>query len=128
MTRLLIVEDNDFFRRTLVDILRRRFPDFDILGYPTGTGALDEVRRFSPDIVVLDINLPGESGIDLSRKIRSADARVQVIICTILDSPEYRDVARNIGIRHFIDKGSVSSEEIFRAVAQAEAASKSERH
>ncbi|MBI5445166.1 MAG: response regulator transcription factor [Deltaproteobacteria bacterium] len=128
MTRLLIVEDNEFFRSTLAEILRVRFPSLDIEEYPTGSGALEAVRRFCPDIVLMDLNLPGEGGLELSRKIRSSYSGIEVIICTILDSPEYRELARNLGVRHFIGKSSTSSEELFRAVADAEVAATSRSH
>lgn len=58
----------------------------------------------SPDIVLLDINLPGGSGIDILRDIRSRYPRIIVIMLTNQSDDDYRAACKNLGARYFIDK------------------------
>jgi DNA-binding NarL/FixJ family response regulator len=64
----------------------------------------------------MDIKLPGESGLDLTRKIKAADASIVIIILTSYDLPEYREAGQQYGADHFVSKGSSTREEILELV------------
>ena len=70
---------------------------------------MNELRPF---LVSVDISLPGENGLDLTRKIKNGHPEMQVVILTSHDVPEYRDAARRCGANHFMVKGSASFQEI----------------
>ena len=114
--RVLIVEDNITFRETLRGILYSRFPflSFEELG--DGKGALTKVKDFLPDLIFMDIKLPGESGLELTRKIKGSYPEIPIIILTNYDFPEYREVARQNGADYFFVKGSSTAEEILEWV------------
>ena len=116
MYRTRIVEDNDNFRQTLRSLLDSRFPSMTIEEAREGKEALEKVHAFDPDLIFMDIKLPGESGLDLSRRIRHFNPEVKIIILTSYDFPEYREAARNGGADHFISKGSSKAEEILALV------------
>jgi YesN/AraC family two-component response regulator len=81
-----------------------------------GKEALEKVHAFEPDLIFMDIKLPGESGLELSRRIRHFNPEVKIIILTSYDFPEYREAARNGGADHFISKGTSKAEEILALV------------
>lgn len=116
MYKTLIVEDNDNFRQTLRSLLDSRFPSMTIEEAGEGREALEKVHDFDPDLIFMDIKLPGESGLQVSRRIRRFNPEVKIIILTSYDFPEYREAARNGGADHFISKGSSKAEEILALV------------
>ncbi len=116
MYKILIVEDNDHFRQTLRSLLDARFPSMSFEEARDGSEALEKVSAFDPDLIFMDIKLPGESGLELTKRIRHSNAEVKIIILTSYDLPEYREAARMGGANHFISKGSCKAEEILALV------------
>jgi DNA-binding NarL/FixJ family response regulator len=110
--RVLIVEDNPTFRRALAEILALQFPELAIAQVGNGEEALDKINYFKPDLVFMDVKLPGENGLEITRKIKLQRPEIVVLILTSYDLPEYREVALHHGANHFIVKGSSTFEEI----------------
>jgi DNA-binding NarL/FixJ family response regulator len=77
-----------------------------------GNEALRKVKDVLPDLVFMDIGLPGESGIEVTKKIKKDFPGITVIILTSYDLPEYRDAAFECGATCFITKDSLIWEEI----------------
>ena len=69
MSTILIVEDNELNRRLFVDLLSTR--GYKILQATDGQKALEMVQKHEPDLVLMDIQLPGVSGLDVTAQIRS---------------------------------------------------------
>jgi DNA-binding NarL/FixJ family response regulator len=116
MFKTLIVEDNDTFRQSLKATLGTEFPLMVIDEAAEGNEAMEKVRTFRPDLIFMDIKLPGETGLDLTKKIKAADANILIIILTSYDLPEYREAAQQYGADYFISKGSSTREEILELV------------
>jgi CheY-like chemotaxis protein len=116
MCKILIVEDNDHFRQTLRSLLDARFPSMSFEEARDGSEALEKVNAFDPDLIFMDIKLPGQSGLELTKRIRHSNAEVKIIILTSYDLPEYREAARVGGANHFVSKGSSKAEEILALV------------
>ena len=114
--KILIVEDNDHFRQTLRSLLDARFPLMTFEEARDGSEALEKVSAFDPDLIFMDIKLPGQSGLELTKRIRHSNAEVKIIILTSYDLPEYREAARVGGANHFVSKGSCKAEEILALV------------
>ena len=79
---------------------------------PDGETLFDKMGTFRPMIVFLDIRLPGEKGLELIPKIKSAYPETLVIVLTAYDLPEYREAAFNGGADGFISKGSLNLSEL----------------
>ena len=109
---VLIVEDNLTFRHALVEILQSQFPDMAIAEAGNGVEAIEKIHDFNPILVFMDVRLPGENGLEITRKIKIQRPDIVVMILTSYDLPEYRDVALQCGANHFIVKGSSTFEEI----------------
>jgi CheY-like chemotaxis protein len=81
-----------------------------------GEEALNKFNGFLPDFVFMDVRLPGENGLELTKKIKTWYSRPIVIILTSYDIPEYRQAAKENGANHFLSKDSSSAEEIWAVV------------
>ena len=125
MCKILVVEDHAGFRQSLNMMLRSRFPSWTIAEAESGKAALELVRSFEPNLVLMDINLPDENGLNLTKTIKANHADIAVIIVTAFDLPEYRQAAFEAGASHFFPKGSLSEEVILKLVESTMAESSS---
>ena len=114
--KILIVEDNDIFRQALRNLLSSRYPSMSFKEARDGGEALNEMSDFDPDLIFMDIKLPGENGLKLTEKIRAVNSEVKIIILTSHDLPEYREAARVGGADHFFTKTSSKASEIFALI------------
>jgi DNA-binding NarL/FixJ family response regulator len=112
----LIVEDNPSFRMTLKAILTTRFPALAVDDVGSSEEALDIMRRFRPDLMFVDIRLPGRNGLELARQARKGDTELTILILTHDDLPEFREAAFQCGVNYFFSKSGSSVEEIVAAV------------
>ncbi len=110
MARTLLVEDNVTFRQSLKETLHSRFPLMDIIEAGDGVEALEKIKRSLPDLIFMDIKLPGENGLSLTRKIKIEYPDVVIVILTSYDLPEYREAAFQYHADYFITKASLSTE------------------
>ena len=114
--KTLIVEDNVSFRQFLVGMLHEYFPLMVIEDAGDGRGALQKVDSFCPDLILLDIRLPDESGLELTKKIKKECPNIIIIILTSYDLPEYREAAARYGADAFMTKDSTTEKEILKLV------------
>ncbi len=114
--KTLIVEDSVSFRQLLKESLLSRFPMMEVLEAGDGGEALKKVKAFSPDLAIIDIQLPGENGLDLTKTLKAEYPNLKVIVLTIHDAPEYREAAYQAQANHFISKGSSTKEEILALI------------
>jgi DNA-binding NarL/FixJ family response regulator len=114
--RVLIVEDSTIFRTLLKETLQSRFPSMEILEAGDGEEAMKKISFHLPDLIFMDIKLPGENGLDLTTKIKANHPDVIVIVLTSYDTPEYREAAVKAKADHFLAKGSSTKESILRLV------------
>lgn len=116
MFRALIVDDHPLFRSTLRQALGGCFPDSVIDEAEDGPSALEKIEHVQPDLVLLDIHMPGENGLEITRKIRRDHPAVRVVILTSYDLPEYREAAQRHGAHGFLSKSASGIQEIVEAV------------
>ncbi len=109
---VLIVEDNPTFRQAFIEILKTQFPCMVIEEAGDGSEALRKIDTFLPSLTFIDFKLPGENGLEITRRIKARHPEMIVTILTSYDLPEYRAVAFRYGANHFIVKGSSTFEEI----------------
>ncbi len=106
--KILIVDDNDFFRQTLKTTLKGYFPMIEIEEAADGNNALQSVKTFTPDLIFMDIELPGDNGLELTKKIKANHQKIVVLILTTYDIPEYERVASEYGADRFLAKSSLN--------------------
>lgn len=117
MCRILLVEDCDMFRNSLVEVLRSHFPSARIDEASDGRTALSRVATVAPDVVFLDIQLPGENGLEVAKMIKKAYSLSTIVMLTGYDLPEYRCAAREAGADYFVAKDTTSAEGIVALAA-----------
>lgn len=99
---ILIVEDEEETRELLVAFFRDN--NYDIREAGNGTDALDLLKEKVPDLVITDLLLPGEHGVDLVRKIKDKYFIPVIIISGIYRAEEVRDVIENYFVEGFFEK------------------------
>jgi DNA-binding NarL/FixJ family response regulator len=111
-----VVEDSTIFRTLLKETLQSRFPTMEILEAVDGEEAMRQIATHSPDLIFMDIKLPGENGLDLTTRIKAEYSHVTIIVLTSYDTPEYREAAAKAKADYFLSKGSSSREGILTLV------------
>ena len=113
--RILIVDDHMVVRRGIRSLLSNH-ADFDIVGEAWDvSGAMEKVRELRPDVVLLDIRLPDESGLALLKQIRQEGIETRVLVLTSFDDEEYIMGALREGANGFIIK-NVSDDRLTGAI------------
>jgi len=100
--RVLIVDDEENMRRTLSDILRRE--GYDTTAATTGEEAVELCSKEGFDIVLMDVRMPGISGVEAFRRIRRNKEGVRVILMTAFDLDELKQAALDEGAIAFLPK------------------------
>ena len=110
MRTVLVVDDNAAFRHSFAAHLHQYFPGMVIAEAADAAEALEKVSAVEPHLLFVDIQLPGESGLELTRKIKADWPRVVIAVLTAYDLPEYREAAQNLGADHFFSKSAPMEE------------------
>ncbi len=106
--RVLLVEDHAEFRSVLRKLLE---PEFAVVAeLIDGQNVLAAVKEFRPDIVLLDITLPGKNGFEVLDELRIAFPYLRVVFLTTYRDPLYVQEAFRRGATSFVWKGSAASE------------------
>ena len=105
MAALILVVDDTFHNVKLLEA-RLQIADYDVMSASSGEEALAQLGRRIPDIVLLDIMMPGMDGYEVCRRIRQnpATAALPVVMVTALDKQSDRDMALAVGADDFLTK------------------------
>lgn len=115
--RIVIVDDHAILREGLATILGRA-PDLEVIGQAgDGPGALEAFRRLRPDVMLMDVGLPGINGIDVTRTVCQEFPDARIIVLTVHDGDEYVYRALRAGARAYLLKDA-AGEEVIEAVRQ----------
>jgi CheY-like chemotaxis protein len=112
---VLIVDDNTLYRQLFKETFHDRFPSVDIYEAVNGEEALLQVETFRPNLIFMDIRLPGENGVELTKKVKARYPNIIVVILTGYDLPEYRESSSRCA-DYFFSKDSSIQENIFTLV------------
>jgi DNA-binding NarL/FixJ family response regulator len=119
--RVLIVDDQEPFRlaaRTVVELT----DGFEVVGEAeTGESSVQLARDLDPDIVLMDVNLPGINGLDATRQILAERQRVVVLLLSTYEAEEYAPRATEVGAAAYIPKSEFGPDRLEEAWAAASA-------
>ena len=110
--KTLIVDDNASFRGIIRDTLNALFPSMAIQEASEGSEAIQKVASFQPQVIFMDIRLPDENGLDLTKRIKASHPDTKVIIMTAYDAVEYREAATRFGAQGYFAKDALSTEQL----------------
>ena len=118
--RVLISDDHQLFRRGLRMVLEDE-PDIEVVAEAgDGNEAVELAREHAPDVVVLDVRMPGRSGIEAAREIRAQQPGTRILVLTISDDEDDLYEAIKAGANGYLLK-EISIDEIGAAVRQIHA-------
>ena len=104
MMRVLIADDSDLILERLQDMVHA-YQQVEIVGsLKDGTETLEALRFLKPDLAIVDIKMPGLSGLEVLNEIRKEDKILKFIILTFYSSDYYRDLAIHAGVDYFFSK------------------------
>lgn len=116
MFKTILVEDSFSFRQIVKINLQDQFPSMDIVEAADGAEAIQKIEAHPPNLIFMDISLPGENGLELTRKIKANHPGVIIIILTSHDSPEYREAAIRYKADYFFSKDVLLNDGVFTLV------------
>ena len=106
--RVLIADDHEAVRKGVCAILVSR-PDLEVCGEAeNGKDAIEKARELGPDLIILDITMPGLSGFEVAREIRKTMS-VPILILSMHESNQLVEEARKIGVQGYVTKTQVAS-------------------
>ncbi|WP_166263659.1 UvrY/SirA/GacA family response regulator transcription factor [Marinobacter caseinilyticus] len=118
MIRVLVVDDHELVRSGITRMLADN-PDIEVIGQAaSGEEAIDMVREQTPDIVLMDIRMPGIGGLEATRRILRIDDGIRVIVVTACADDPYPTRVMQAGASAYITKGA-DIREMLRAIRMA---------
>jgi DNA-binding NarL/FixJ family response regulator len=121
--RILIADDHTLFREGLRSLFNS-LADIEVSGEAaTGEQAISQAEKLQPDVVLMDIQMPGVNGIEATRQIVKTSPHIGVVVVTMFEDDDSVFVAMRAGARGYVLKGASQTEmlRVIRAVAQGEA-------
>lgn len=113
--RILIVDDHPLFRDGL-SLLLNTMPDMEVVGEATsGEQAVDLARQLQPDVIIMDIKMPGMSGIAATREILATAPHTRILIVTMFDDDATVFTAMRAGARGYVLKDA-EKDDMLRAI------------
>ena len=110
--RVLIVDDHESFRRAAQAVVLGT-AGFEVAGEAAdGEASIEAAGILRPDIILMDVNLPGISGVEATRQIRSVLPRVVVLLLSARDTDEFDRVAEACGAAGYLAKARLSPEQL----------------
>lgn len=120
MIRVVIVDDHHLFREGLTRLLNEA-PDIRVVaGYSSGEEALASIGEPPPDVVLMDVHMPGMGGVEATRRLRLAHPRLQVLMLTVSEQEEDLFAAIRAGARGYLLKNATGAE-LLEAIRQVHA-------
>jgi|SRR5579864_39272 len=107
MIRILIADDNALVRRALRQLIESH-AGWQVCGEAMGGGdAVDQARELHPDVLVLDLMMPGMNGFEAARQLTQLEPELPILLCTVQISPYVVEKAQSMGIQGAVSKSEV---------------------
>ncbi len=115
---VLLVDDDKTFKLILEKAFKVEF--FNVITADNTVEALDKLHEFAPSIMLLDLALPGESGMEFLRKLRTGNEYPDLLVIMLTNNSSFEEIANGyeLGIRRYIIKSETTNEQIVQAVTE----------
>lgn len=102
--KVFLVDDHEIFRNGLKQLVDSE-PDMEVVGEAgDGETALEELRSMRPDVIIMDIRMPGINGVEASQMLLKREPQVKIVFFSLYDNPEYVAKALEMGASGYILK------------------------
>jgi DNA-binding NarL/FixJ family response regulator len=108
--KIVIADDHPIFRSGLKFLLESSFPKITVTDFDNGEGVLDYLKTDIPDLVLLDIDMPGKNGLDTCEEIKNNYPDVKVVILSMYKDVEMVKLAFFNGAKGYLVKDNTSDE------------------
>jgi DNA-binding NarL/FixJ family response regulator len=106
MTKVLIVDDHASFRQILKEVLMSDNPSLRFNEAEDGKEARDQVRALHPHLILMDVSLPDDNGLHLTKEIKAQHPGIIIFLITNHDLPEFEEAAYQMGADKFFSKNA----------------------
>lgn len=114
--RIVVVDDHRFMRDLITSTLNRQEAQYSVVAsVGNAAEAIEACKKFKPDLIILDINLPDQSGIDIVPMIKRVCPDTNVLLCTAFPTEDRLGDAFRAGVKGFVEKTN-TWEDFLRAV------------
>ncbi len=121
--KVLVVDDHDLVRMGITRMLDDD-PNIEVIGEAIdGDSAVIQVRAISPDVVLLDVNMPNINGVEATRRIKQFNPNIKVLAVSSLTAQPYPSMLLKAGVNGYITKGT-PLDEMIRAIKKVHAGSR----
>jgi two-component system response regulator DegU len=108
--KILLCDDNDNFRQLLMQYIHS-LPGVEIVGEAVdGVDVIDKTEELDPDLVLMDLSMPNQSGLDATKTIKEKWPKKSVIILTLYEDSVYKELADEFLADGFIAKSSIKTQ------------------
>lgn len=108
--RILLCDDNDNFRQLLTQYVQT-LPGVEIVGEAIdGVDVIEKTEKLNPDLVLMDLSMPNQSGLDATKTIKERWPDKSVIILTLYEDTVYKELADEFNADGFIAKSSIKTQ------------------
>jgi DNA-binding NarL/FixJ family response regulator len=103
---VVLIEDETVFRQLLRRALEKRKGWLNISDYPDGISGLQACLDNPPDLLLVDLHLPGKHGLDIVRELRPVHPNVRIMVLTGFAEPKLPSQLMSLGVAGFVDKAA----------------------
>lgn len=108
--KILLCDDNDNFRQLLMQYINS-MPGVEIVGEAIdGVDVIEKTEKLDPDLVLMDLSMPNQSGLDATKTIKEKWPEKSVIILTLYEDSVYKELADEFHADGFIAKSSIKTQ------------------
>jgi DNA-binding NarL/FixJ family response regulator len=108
--RILIADDNERVRRGIAAVLAA-VKNWEVCGEAEdGTQAIQKAAELRPDLVVLDVSMPGMDGLETARRLRRANAEIKILVLSQYDPAQLLPQALEVGANACVDKSRIGAD------------------
>jgi len=116
--RIVVADDNTAFLAKIVSVLAA---EFEVVATAAdGRSALECIRLYRPNVVVLDLEMPGLNGLEVTRGLAESPSSPAVVICSVENDPEIVEAARQAGALGYVFKSRIAKDLIVAVKSAAD--------
>lgn len=116
MYTILLVDDSDEVRKMLSSLVLKHFNDVKIVEAVDGIDANAAISKQLPDLILMDVGLPGTNGIELTKQIKEKYSDLPIAIFSNYDYPEYKKQAFKNGADFYLSKKDSTEKDIINLI------------